>query len=307
MLGLYIALGIFAFLVLFVLFVILMMYRLIFFSPTKGQLSDLNLTKSKQFKGYEDKMKENILSFMAKPYEDVYVESFDKLRLHARFYDNKESNKIAILLHGYKGTAYRDFNCISKIIFNEGYKVLMIDQRAHGASEGHAITFGVNETKDLLSWIKYVKDRFNDIEILLVGVSMGGHTVLNAVDKIDKGIKIIADCPYSSPRAILSNSIKSIHLPVWLLFPLLNLTCKMFAHVSLNKTSAYNTIKNSDNKILIIHGDKDHVIPYTDSMKLAETYPNKIRYELFKNADHGISALVDFDRYQRVVKEFLDN
>ena len=252
-------------------------------------------------------MKENILSFMAKPYEDVYTESLDKLKLHARFYDNKESNKIAILLHGYKGTAYRDFNCISKIIFKEGYKVLMIDQRAHGNSQGHVITFGVRETKDLLSWIDYVKARFNNIEILLVGVSMGGHTILNAADKIDKDIKIIADCPYSSPKAILSNTIRSVHLPVWLFYPLLNLTCHIFGHESLNKTSAYATIKNSDNKILIIHGDKDHVIPYTDSKKLADTYPNKIRYEVFKNADHGISALVDFDRYQRVVKEFLDN
>ena len=307
MIGLYIALGIIGFIIFFVIFAVITMYRLIFFSPRKGQLSDLNLTSSKQFKGYEEVMKENILSFMAKPYEDVYTESFDKLTLHARFYDNKESNKIAILLHGYKGTAYRDFNCISKIIFKEGYKVLMIDQRAHGTSEGHVITFGVRETKDLLSWIDYVKARFNNIEILLVGVSMGAHTILNAADKIDKDIKIIADCPYSSPRAILSNTIRSVHLPVWLFYPLLNLTCHIYGHESLNKASAYLTVKNSDNKILIIHGDKDHVIPYTDSKKLADTYPNNIRYEVFKNADHGISALVDFDRYQRVVKEFLND
>ena len=94
---------------------------------------------------------------------------------------------------------------------------------------------------------------------------------------------------------------------VFIFYPLLNLTSHIFAHESLNKTSAYNSIKNSDNKILIMHGDKDHVIPYTISKKLADTYPHKIRYEVFKNADHGASALVDFDRYQRVVKEFLNN
>ena len=307
MIGLYIALGIIGFIILFIIFAVITMYRLIFFSPRKGQLSDFNLTKSKNFKGYEEMMKENILSFMAKEYEDVYIESFDKLRLHARHYEENKSNKIAILLHGYKGTAYRDFNCISKIIFESGYNILLIDQRAHGSSQGHVITFGVRETKDLLGWIDYVNNKFDKPEILLVGVSMGGHTILNAADKIDKDSKIIADCPYSSPKAILSNSIRSVHLPVWLFYPLLNLTCHIFGHESLNKTSAYLTVKNSDNKILIIHGDKDHVIPYTDSKKLADTYPNKIRYEVFKNADHGISALVDFDRYQKVVKEFLDN
>ena len=307
MLGLYIALGIILGIIILTLLVVILMYCFIFYSPTKGQLSDLNLTKSKQFRGYEEMMKENILSFMTKPYEDVYVDSFDKLRLHARYYDEKKSNKIAILLHGYKGTAYRDFNCISKILFEEGYNVLLVDQRAHGSSKGHVITFGVRETKDLLSWIEYVKTRFDNPEILLFGVSMGGHTVLNVADKIDKDIKIIADCPYSSPKAILSNSIRIAHLPVWLFYPLLNLTCHIFGHESLSKTSAYNTLKNSDNKILIVHGDKDRVIPYTDSMKLANTYPNKVRYEVFKNADHGISALVDFERYQRVVKEFLND
>lgn len=307
MLALYIALGIIGFVVLFIIVAIFMMYRLIFFSPRKGQLSDLNLTKSKNFKGYEEVMKENILFFMAKPYDDVYIDSFDKLRLHARYYKANESNKVALLLHGYKGTAYRDFNCISKIIFEEGYNVLLIDQRAHGLSKGHVITFGVRETKDLLGWIDYANKRFNNPEILLVGVSMGGNTALNTADKIDKNIKIIADCPYSSPKEILRNTIKSVHLPVWLFYPLLNLTCHIFGHESLNETSAYNSIKNSDNKILIIHGDKDHVIPYIDSKKLADTYSNKIRYELFKNADHGVSALVDYNRYQKVVKEFLNN
>ena len=307
MLALYIALGIIGFIILFIIIAVFMMYRLIFFSPRKGQLSDLNLTKSKNFKGYEEVMKENILSFMAKPYKDVYIESFDKLKLHARYYEVNKSNKVALLLHGYKGTAYRDFNCISKIIFEEGYNVLLIDQRAHGLSKGHVITFGVRETKDLLRWIDYVNKRFNNPEILLVGVSMGGNTALNTADKIDKNIKIIADCPYSSPKEILRSTIKSVHLPVLLFYPLLNLTCHIFGRESLNKTSAYGTVKNSDNKILIIHGDKDHVIPYIDSKKLADTYPNKIKYELFKNADHGVSALVDYNRYRKVVKEFLDN
>ena len=305
MLGLYIALGILGFVLLFVILAVITMYRLIFFSPRKGQINDSTLVDSKNFKNYQEDMKENILSFMKREYEDVYITSFDGLKLHARLFDNKESKKIAILLHGYKGTVYRDFNAISKILFEEGYKVLAVDERAHGTSEGHVITFGARESKDLLSWLDYVKERFNDNEILLVGVSMGGHTVLNISDKIDKDIKIIADCPYSSPKEILVSTIKSVHLPVFIFYPLLNLTCHIFARESLNKTSAYNSIKNSDNKILIMHGDKDKVIPYTISKKLADTYHDKIRYEVFKNADHGGSALVDYNRYQKVVKEFL--
>ena len=283
-----------------------LLYIFIFYSPLKGQLSDFNLQGSKNFRGYEDRIKELIVSLMNKPYEDVYIDSFDKLKLHARLFENKKSHKVAILCHGYRGTAYRDFSGGATELIELGYNVILIDERAHGKSKGHSITFGVRETKDLLSWIEYAKNRFpKDMELLLVGISMGGHTVLNVADKVDKDVKIIADCPYSSPKEILINSIKSVHLPVWFVYPLLNLSSIIFTHENMNKTSAFKTINNSDNKILIIHGDKDSVIPYTNSLALKEAYPDKIRYELFPGADHGVSYVRDTERYKKIIREFL--
>ena len=38
--------------------------------------------------------------------------------------------------------------------------VLLIDQRASGKSDGHTITFGINESKDALVWINYLEERF---------------------------------------------------------------------------------------------------------------------------------------------------
>ena len=64
MLGLYIALGILGFILLFIILAVITMYRLIFFSPRKGQINDFTLVDSKNFKNYQEDMKENILSFM---------------------------------------------------------------------------------------------------------------------------------------------------------------------------------------------------------------------------------------------------
>lgn len=288
------------------LLAIILLYINIFYSPLKGQINDFNLQGSRQFAGYEDELKALIIKLMERPYEDIYVKSFDKLKLHARLFENKGSNRVAILCHGYRGTAYRDFCGGANEAIELRYNVILIDERAHGSSQGHSITFGIREVKDLLSWVEYARNRFGqNIELALIGISMGGATVLMAADKVGENVKIIADSPYSSPKILLKETIRSIHLPVFILYPMLYITSLIFAHTNLNKLSAYSSIKKTNNKVLIIHGNKDSVVNYKISEKLYQTYPDKIQYELFDGADHGVSYLTDKQRYQKIISDFL--
>lgn len=288
------------------LLAIILLYINIFYSPLKGQINDFNLQGSRQFAGYEDELKALIIKLMERPYEDIYVQSFDKLKLHARLFENKGSNKVAILCHGYRGTAYRDFCGGANEAIELGYNVILIDERAHGSSQGHSITFGIREVKDLLSWVEYARNRFGqNIELALIGISMGGATVLMAADKVGENVKIIADSPYSSPKILLKETIRSIHLPVFIFYPMIYITSLIFAHTNLNKLSAYKSIEQTNNKVLIIHGNKDSVVNYKISEKLYQTYPDKIQYELFDGADHGVSYLADKQRYQKIISDFL--
>ena len=281
-------------------------YMCSFYSPKKGQSDDYNLS-APLYEGMRDQVKPLIDKISSIPYEDAYITSFDKLKLHARVYENKESKKVAVLCHGYRGTPYRDFSGGAVEVLNLGYNVVLIDERAHGQSQGHSITFGVRELKDAIDWVKYARNRFGeDIELVLIGISMGGNIVLTASDKIGKA-KIIADCPFSSPKIMLKQSVKDLGLPVGIFYPLINLASIIFAHTNLNKVSAYDSIKNTTNEILIIHGDSDMVVPHFISEDLYKTYPDKIQYELFKGANHGMSYLVDKPRYQKIIKDFLDN
>ena len=127
---------------LFLLFflAVFLLYRFIFYSPRKGQLNDFNLQDSQNYRGYEERIKKLITDLMNRPCEDIYIQSFDKLKLHARLFENEKSNKVAILCHGYRGTAYRDFCGGATEMLELGYNVILIDQRAHGLSEGHSIT-----------------------------------------------------------------------------------------------------------------------------------------------------------------------
>ena len=281
------------------------LYRFTFYSPKKGQDDHYNLG-APLYRGMQDKVKPLIDKIVAIPYEDAYITSFDKLRLHARIYVNPNSNKVAVLCHGYRGTPYRDFSGGAVEILNLGYNVVLIDERAHGLSQGHTITFGVRETKDCISWVNYAKDRFGqDIELLLVGISMGGAVVLMASDKVGK-CKVIADAPFTAPRIILQESVRQLGLPVPIFYPLVNLSLIIYGHTSLNKVSAFDSVNNTDNKILIIHGNSDSVVPNWISSDLYQTFPDKIQYELFGGADHGMSYIVDKPRYQKIIKDFLN-
>ena len=294
-------------LILIVFILILGIYAYVFYSPRKGQIGNDGLLNSSNFANYEERMKNLITTLMDRTYEDIYIKSFDKLKLHARLFENKSSKTVALLFHGYRGASYRDFCGGANEAINMGYNVILTDHRAHGLSQGHSITFGIREVQDVLSWVDYARKRFgNDINVVLIGISMGGATVLMVADKIEGNVKIIADSPYSSPKLLLIDTLKTIHLPVFIFYPLLCLSALVFAHTNLNKYSAYDSIKKSNHPILIIHGDKDTVVHQSLSLNLYREHQDKIQYESFSGADHGESYLINTNRYRAIISDFLN-
>ena len=280
-------------------------YRFSFYSPHKGQLDDYTDLDGPIFGPYKEQLIPMIEKLRKRPYEDIYIESFDKLKLHAKYYEVKGSKKVALMFHGYRGTVNRDFCAASQLFMDLGYSLITVDHRAHGKSQGHSITFGVRESKDLVSWVNYAKNRFgDDYEYILVGISMGGATVLLAADKVEN-VKLLVDCPYTSPKIILKETLKAIKLSPKFFYPLVNLSSILFGHTNLSKISAFDTVKNTNSKILMVHGDKDQVVPQHVSQKLYDTYPDKIQYEVFEGANHGCSYMVDTERYIKVVSDFL--
>lgn len=83
---------------------------------------------------------------------------------------------------------------------NESLNVLTFDLRGSGNSSGSMTTFGRNETADVLSAIKYLKQQGTD-KIILMGFSTGASSCLSAVVESpykDSIIGVIGDSPYST-------------------------------------------------------------------------------------------------------------
>ena len=96
---------------------------------------------------------------LAKHHEEIYLESFDGLRLHATWFPAEEETEITkavICFHGYSSCGMNDYVGLSDYYLRKGYSMLIVDERAHGKSQGEYIGFGCLDRKDALCWINLV-------------------------------------------------------------------------------------------------------------------------------------------------------
>lgn len=284
-------------------------YRIAFFSPKKDREA-IRLPNDTQYDPYRDEMIRLYQKLKERPYETVTTFSHDGLLLSGRYYHVKDDAPVDIGFHGYKSHSITDFSGGSELSFQMEHNLLLVDQRARGNSEGHSITFGIQERLDVLSWIYFARNHFGaDTKILLYGVSMGASTVLMAAGlQLPENVKgIIADSPYASPIDIILDVAKrrTLAIPFFLVKPFVILGAKIYGGFDIQEANVITAIKNSKVPILIIHGEADLFVP-CEMSDIAIHCPDKITRYTFPDAAHGVSYLVDRTRYQHIVQDFLE-
>ena len=283
-------------------------YRMAFYNnPTKHRKDPYRHVK-------DDGKPESILSrslidrIISIPYENIYVTSHDGLRLRARLYMVDERAPFAIQFHGYKSTPMLDFSGGGAYAMELSMNVIMVDQRACGESEGRTISFGYNERRDVISWISYVKENYgDDRKIILFGLSMGAATVIQAAGRglPENVVGVVADCPCSSTKDIVIKKTCDMGLPGKLLYPLVRLGGLIFGGFDPNKAEPKEDVKGAKIPILLIHGEGDDFVPCEMSREIAENC-ELVELHTFPGAKHGMSFVVDMERYKMLAKEFCE-
>ena len=281
-------------------------YRKAFYSSPKRKENIRDIPESEQYAKGRPIMLGLIDEMEKIPFEQVYIKSFDGLLLSARYYHVADGAPLQIQCHGYRGTAIRDFCGGNKLARDFEHNTLVIDQRAHGKSEGKTISFGIKEKYDCLAWANYAASRFGDIPIVLSGVSMGGATVLMASElELPKNVRcIVADCPFSSPEEIIASECKKMGIPPKIGMPFVKLGAFVFGGFKLSG-GAEEAVKNTKVPILLIHGEADRYVPCEMSRKIKAANPKMITLETFPDAAHGLSYICDPERYSKITAEFL--
>ena len=282
-------------------------YRMAFFAPIKDREKIPEITDPK-YVPYKPLLRDMFHDLQNRPCEFVTVRSRDGLILSGRYYHQKDGAPLAIGFHGYRSCWLTDFCGGADIAFQMGQNVLLIDQRAHGKSQGRSITFGIKERHDLLCWVEYAVDRFGpDTKILLYGVSMGAATVLMAsgLELPDNVKGIVADCPYSAPLDIILEVGRQQNYPVKLIRPFVILGAKIYGGFDVRETSGAEAVKSSKVPVMIIHGEDDTFVPPEMSRAIQEANPGMVERHTFPGAYHALSYMVDTPRYETLVKEFM--
>jgi len=297
-------------LLLFITSISIYFFRLAFVRGSTFDITTTKLSNKSKLKKSLEELEENLKYINSQKSIWLYIQSKDGITLAGRFFKNMESHQIAILFHGYRSIAENDFSVYFKWYFEHGYHVLLVDQRAHGKSEGKYITFGVKEREDCIKWCQYVSENFAFIDtIILGGMSMGSATILLASDlQLPLKVKaMVADCGYTSPLDILSHVASCKYgMDITLLLPFINFLCKKKAKFDLKTCSVLEAMKKNQLPILFIHGTSDDFIPSKMSKQNFEACQSRKELVLVECVNHGLSCVYDKEKIFNALHQFLE-
>lgn len=198
------------------------------------------------------------------PEEQILVSSRGET-LHADYLKPEKKSRIwCLCIHGWTSCP-QNVGIPARHFYEKGYNVLLPHMRAHGKSEQKNVGMGWKDRLDMLDWISYIISLDPEAEIFLIGVSMGGATVMMTGGEIlPKNVKcLIADCGYTSVWDEICAELKTMfHLPVHPLADALRLTTKIRAGYDMKEASSVNQLKKCKTPILFIHGEDDTFVPF---------------------------------------------
>jgi len=243
------------------------------------------------------------------PKQQWFMQTFDGLNLVATYIPNPHTiGRLAILAHGL-GHSREQMIPYARIFMSLGYDVLMPDARAFGDSEGHTIGYGWLDRLDYERWIiTALNELGNDLEIVLMGISMGAATVMaTSGEPLPSNVKaIIEDSGYTDLYAEAKFRLThKFHLPAYPIMPMANQIARNSAGYAFTDGKILQQVAKSDLPILMIHGSHDQTVPVRNAHQLYELLPQQKGLYIDAEAAHVQAIRTHPDRYQAVVSEFL--
>ena len=246
---------------------------------------------------------------LEQPHEDKWITSSDGLKLHATWFPQGDCKKVVICFHGYTSQGMKDYIGLSGYYLNNGYSMLLVDERAHGLSEGTYIGFGCLDRHDALKWIKWaVENCGEDVQILLHGTSMGGATVLmtSSLDLSAQVKGIISDCAFTSPKEVFTHVLKHMmHMPAFPMIQIADILNRKLAGYGLDECNAAREVKNAKVPILFIHGSGDTFVPCSMCETLYENCSAPKEKLIIESAAHAESYYKETSEYEAAMNKFI--
>jgi fermentation-respiration switch protein FrsA (DUF1100 family) len=242
-------------------------------------------------------------------FEEVVFSSIDGIPLKGFFIEAKDSKRTVIICHGYSGNKDTELIKFARFLNKAGYNTLFFDFRGHGESGGDYTSLGYYEVQDLLGAIEYLKKNKNLEKIAVIGTSMGAATSLLTAAK-SKEIKVlIEDSGFATIREGISCGLKTFGVPNFLIpfaSYLIHKAMGWHLNFDIKEGEPIRFIKKISCPLLIIHGDRDSLIPVKNAYLIYKEANQPKEIWITKNIEHAQSYFYFKEEYEKRVLEFFE-
>ncbi len=238
-------------------------------------------------------------------FEDVSFITDDSIAIQGWYIPCNGSQNAIILLHGF-AVDKSDLLDIAKLLYQNGYSVLLFDFRAHGYSGGTHCSLGFHEIHDLNAAVRFLKD-LGIARIGAMGFSMGGTVVLLTAAENKHILAVISDSAYLSfGSAVRDFAAAYYHIPEFpFIPPIIWFAGKRLRIDPRTVDLTHHVSSISPRPILIIHADDDKEITVSNAHHIYQYAKEPKDLWLVKNAGHlGAHALYQYEYEQRIITFF---
>ena len=236
------------------------------------------------------------------PSEPMEIRSERGERLRGWYYPlGGEGRRVAFLIHGYRSEHAETAGMYLHYYASRGFDLFCCDHTAHGESGGRFIGFDVFESADCLRWIEALRRRCGeDVQILLHGFSMGAATVLRMSSRCPEQVRLLAaDCGFADGETQLRASLG-------VLYPLMRALHRAVAGCDLRQSDVLPSLRESDQPVLIVHGEADATVPFENAKLLFDACPGQKDCLFVPGARHVESMYRAPKRYAQALDRMIE-
>ena len=223
-------------------------------------------------------------------FEDVFFTAADGVRLHGWFVPGRDETTL-VWFHGNAGNIAHRVDNVAELHAKLGVSVFIFDYRGYGKSEGEVSEHGTY--LDAEAALVYVRSRDGVAEdrLVLFGRSLGCAVAVETATRSEV-YAVVLESPFTSLRAMARR-----HYP--LLSPI-SLLIK-------TKYDCLAKIADIDAPLMVLHGDRDEVVPYEMGREIFEAANPPKRFYAIEGAGHNDTYLVGGAAYYDALASFLQD
>jgi pimeloyl-ACP methyl ester carboxylesterase len=222
-------------------------------------------------------------------YESVsFASAVDSIPLEGWYIDSPGGPTVMVM-HG-KDSARDNYISmeVSRALVQHGYSVFLFDFRGSGASGGDRVSLGQWETRDVAGALEYLKTRGVD-RVGAIGYSMGAATELLAAPNHPEMQAIVADSSFANLSDVINHEALAAGIPFPGLFePGFLLVARLAFGLDVLSNQPTRAVSSlGDRPILIIHCDRDPLVPVSQAYKLQAAGAANPKLQLWVAAGRG--------------------